>query len=73
MLIHSETCTGMIRTCSIFLFCVYIDKFDKNSFRAGEKGTSNSRTPNMKPGLHFKCCICQSLLYSTTKTEMDEN
>ena len=29
-------------------------KFDKNSFRADEKGTSNLVTLNMKTELHFK-------------------
>ena len=35
----------------IFLY-FYRDKFDKNSFRADDKGTSNSRNPNMKTVLN---------------------
>ena len=54
---------------NIFLLCFYMDQFDKNSFRADERQTSNSRTSHMKTELQFKCCIFQSSLYSTTKTK----
>lgn len=33
----------------------------------------NLGTPNMKTELHFKCCIPQPLLHSTTKTEIRTN
>ena len=35
----------------IFLY-FYRDKFDKNSFRADDKGTSNTKNPNMKTDLN---------------------
>ena len=53
-----------------FLFSFYIDQFDKNSFTADKRGTSNLGTTNMKTELHFKSF---SLHLFTTKTEMDEN
>ena len=45
----------------LFFFFFYMDKFDKNSFKAGDWRTSNSRTLDMKTGLHFKCYICQKI------------
>ena len=46
-----------------FLFSFYIDQFDKNSFTADKRGTSNLGTTNMKTELHFKSFSLHFIYY----------
>ena len=49
-----------LKKINTFLFRSYINKFDKNSFRTGEKRMPVSQTINKKTELHFICMISQS-------------
>ena len=47
-----------------------MDKFDKNSYRADERGTSDSWITNIKTELHLKFLHLSVLTYPTTKIDM---